>query len=150
VNRRHFTLSLLTTALLAGVVDAQPQPAATAHVEVLVLEASSGNGGIDPQLANIPQLRQPPLNTWNQITLVSRTTIPLGAAPSNTGLPDGATVRVSLGGRGADGRYTVNVAIVRGAQTSNMQFVAAVGEPFFTVRSGRPEHASILGFIVRP
>ena len=64
-------------------------------------------------------------------------------------VPSGSA-RITLSGRSPEGRFTVNVAFVQGAQTSNIQFVAAAGEPFFTVRSSRPDRALVLGFIVRP
>ena len=142
-------LTLLHGARLAQ----QPppaQPAASARVEVLVLEGTSGDGGVAASLANIPQLRNPPFNAYSQIALVSRVTLPLASAASTAPLPNGGSARITLAGRSADGRYTVDVAFVQGAQTSTIQFVAGAGEPFFTVRSRRPDRALIFGFIVRP
>jgi hypothetical protein len=127
-----------------------PTPAASARVEVLVLEGTAGDGGVAASLANIPQLRLAPFNAYTQIALVSRVTLPLAGTPSTAPLPNGGSARVTLAGRSADGRYTVDVAFVQGAQTSTIQFVAGAGEPFFTVRSRRPDRALIFGFIVRP
>ncbi len=125
-------------------------PAASAHVELLVLEGSTGDGGVAASLANLPQLRLAPFNAYTQITVVTRATLPLASAPSTAPLPNGGSARITLAGRGADGRFTVDVAFVQGAQTSTIQFVASAGEPFFTVRSRRPDRAIIYGFIVRP
>ena len=125
-------------------------PTATAHIEVLLIEATRGDGGVSPTLADLPQLRQPPFDSFTQLTLVSRTTLPLAAAPSTANFPRGGSATVTLGGRSADNRYTVDVAFRQGAAGSNIQFVAAAAEPFFTVRSRRPDRALIFGFIVRP
>lgn len=127
-----------------------PQPAATAHVEVIVLEGTAGDGGVAPSLASIPQLRMAPFNAYSRIAVLSRVTLALASAPATAQLPNGGSARVSLAGRASDGRYTVDVAFVQGAQTSTIQFVAGAGEPFFTVRSRRPDRALIFGFIVRP
>lgn len=129
---------------------APTQPAASAHVELLVLEGTTGDGGVAASLAGIPQLHLAPFNAYTQITVVSRVTLPLASAPSTATLPNGGSARITLAGRSADGRFTVDVAFVQGAQTSNIQFVASAGEPFFTVRSRRPDRAFIYGFIVRP
>ena len=141
-------LTLLRGSRLAQQPPAQPS--AAARVEVLVLEGTAGDGGVAPSLANIPQLHNPPFNTYSQITLVSRVTLPLASAPSTAPLPNGGSARLTLAGRSADGRYTVDVAFTQGSQTSTIQFVAGAGEPFFTVRSRRPDRALIFGFIVRP
>lgn len=125
-------------------------PATAAHIEVLVLDASNGDGGVAPAIAAIPQLRQPPFLSFSQIGVVSRTTLPLSATPSVARLPNNGAASITLGSRGADGRYAVNVAFTQGASTSNIQFVASAGEPFFTVRSSRADRATIIGFIVRP
>ena len=66
----------------------------------------------------------------------------------NTPLPGGrGEMAVSLAGQTA-GRYQVTVRFTRNT-TSTIQFVAALGEPFFTVRASRPDTALVLGFIVR-
>lgn len=130
---------------------AAPAPApAPAHIEVLVLDASLGDGGIAAPLAGLPQLRQLPFSAFPQISLLSRVTLPLEANPSNAPLPNGGQARVSLEGRTPEGRYTVNVAFVQGAQTSTLQVVMSAGEPFFTVRARGITRALVLGFIVRP
>ncbi len=127
-----------------------PAPAAAAHIEVLVLEATTGAGGIAPSLASLPQLRQPPFSAYTQITVVSRETLNLSSTATTTTLPNNSTAGVVLTSRSADGRFTVGVTFTQGGRASRIEFVAAAGEPFFTVRSSRPERALIIGFIVRP
>ena len=129
---------------------APPSAPAAARIEVLVLEATAGAGGIAPSLASLPQLRQPPFSAYSQITVVSRTTLPLSSTPTSTALPNSSTAGVVLTSRGADGRFTVDVTFTQGGRASRIEFVAGAGEPFFTVRSSRPERALIIGFIVRP
>jgi hypothetical protein len=125
---------------------AAQQPAAAPSVEVLVIEATTGDGGVAPVLANIPQLRQAPLNTFAQMRMVSRNTVALGPAAATTALPGNRSATITLASRSPENRYTVNVAFSTGG---SIQFVAGAGEPFFTVRASRPDRAIILGFIVR-
>lgn len=123
-----------------------PQPASSPRVEVLVIEAGAGDAGVAVALRSIPQLRQPPFNTFTQMRLVSRALLPLATAPATAPLPNGGSASVSLASRSPEGRYTVNVSF---SGAGNIQFVAGAGEPFFTVRSSRPDRALIIGFIVR-
>lgn len=161
MNLRPLATALALALLTPGVSLAQqagpgpsapaPAPApAAARIEVLVLEATAGDGGIAPSLASLPQLRQPPFSAYPQITVVSRTILPLSSAPTSTALPNGSTAGVVLTSRSPDGRFTVGVTFTQGGRASRVEFVAGAGEPFFTVRSSRPERALIIGFIVRP
>ncbi len=149
-------LPLLSLALLAPLAahaqnnpPAAPAPAPAARVEVLVLEATMGDGGVAGAVSQIPQLRNPPFSAYSQIAVITRTTLPLGASASNTPVPGGAAA-ITLAGRSPEGRFSVNVAFTQGGATSRIEFVASAGEPFFTVRSSRPDRAVIIGFIVRP
>lgn len=125
------------------------QPAASARIEVLVLEATMGSGGIAAAIAHLPQLRQPPFASYTQIDLVSRTVLPLGSTASSAPLPQNGSAAITSTGRSANGRYSVTVNFSGATQHSQIEFVAAPGEPFFTVRSSRPDRALIVGFIVR-
>lgn len=126
---------------------AQQPPAAGTQIEVLVIDAAAGPGGIDPGLAGLSQLRRAPFNVFASMRLVSRSTLPLGSSPSRAALPDGSAT-VSLVSR-EGGRYTFQVALSQGSRGGNLTFVASAGEPVFTVRSSRADRAMILGFIVR-
>ena len=126
----------------------QQQPAAGTQIDVLVIDASTGDAGVDQGLAGLSQLRRAPFNMFTTMRLVSRTTLPLASAPSRATLPDG-TATVTLVSREPDGRYTFQVALAQGARSGNLTFVASAGEPVFTVRSSRADRATILGFIVR-
>lgn len=144
---------LLSVALAASPAGADPgaqrgaqQPAAAPRIEVLVIEAGAGDAGVAAALRSIPQLRQPPFNTFTQMRLVSRAVLPLAAAAATASLPNGGSASITLAARSAEGRYTVNVSF---SGAGNVQFVAGAGEPFFTVRASRPDRALIIGFIVR-
>lgn len=150
-------LALALALALPAVASAQPQrpapnnarraPATSARVEVLVLEAGAGDGGIPPALAGLSPLRQPPFNAFGEYRVVSRSTLPLAAAPSVARLPNGSA-SITLRDQ-TDGRYAVSVAFAQGGSTSTIEFVARAGEPFFTVRTSRPDRALVVGFIVR-
>jgi hypothetical protein len=160
VNLRPLATALSLALLAPGAALAQqqapgtpapaPAPAPAARIEVLVLEATTGSGGVAPSLASLPQLRQPPFSAYSQITVLSRATLALSSTPANTTLPNNSSAGVALTRRTADGRYAVGVTFTQGGHASRIEFVAGAGEPFFTVRSSRPERALILGFIVRP
>lgn len=127
---------------------AAQQPAAGTQIDVLVIDASTGDAGVDRGLSALSQLRRAPFNMFTTMRLVARSTLALTTAPSSAPLPDG-TATVTLVSRGADGRYTFRVALAQGARSGNLTFVASAGEPVFTVRSSRADRAMILGFIVR-
>lgn len=126
---------------------AAQQPAVGTQIEVLVIDAAAGPGGIDPGLARLSQLRRAPFNMFATMRLLSRSTLALGAAPSRAELPDGSATVTLVSREG--GRYTFQVALSQGSRGGNLTFVASAGEPVFTVRSNRPDRAMILGFIVR-
>jgi hypothetical protein len=132
----------------AQVLAQAPQPGS--RIEVLVLEGSNGPGGIAPGLQNLRQLSRMPFRAYSQISVVSRTTLPLGAAPAQTvALPNGGNLQVTLSGRQPNGRFAVSVQLTHGGRTHNMDFAATVGDPFFTVRQTGAASALILGFIIR-
>lgn len=126
-----------------------PSPQPAAQIEVLVLQGSNGPGGIAPELRNLPQLARPPFSAYSQITLVSRTTLPLGPTARSISLPNGNSASVASQGRLPNGRYEVTVQLTIEGRTHNIQFSASPGDPFFTARSTGTNSALILGFIVR-
>ena len=72
---------------------AAQQPAAGTQIEVLVIDASNGDAGLDPGLATLSQLRRAPFSMFTAMRLVSRSTLALATDPSRATLPDGtATV----------------------------------------------------------
>ena len=68
--------------------------------------------------------------------------------PGNFAIPNGGTVRVSLGGsRGR--RSSVLVTITLGGRTHQSQYSVVAGDPFFLVHSTGVDSALIVRFVAR-
>jgi hypothetical protein len=59
---------------------AAQQPAAGTQIEVLVIDASTGDAGVDRGLSALSQLRRAPFSMFSTMRLVSRSTLPLACA----------------------------------------------------------------------
>lgn len=148
-------ISILSLSLWlspAAALFAQPQPSpvspnASTQIEVIVLEATTGDAGIPPALAGLRPLRQPPFNTFGSYRLLSRRSLPLSTSPASTPLPNGSA-SITLRSQHS-GRYAVSVTFDQSGRSSTIDFAARAGEPFFTVRSSHPDRALVIGFIVR-
>lgn len=134
--------TMLGSATLATVgVSAQtPGGSATGVVgtlrgEVVVVLASETAGPVDPSLAQLPALRQPPFNTFRSMRVLERPSLTLvGSAASEVSLPNGRRLRLSIVGSTPQGRIRVRVEINRPGQTDylpSMEVAASPGEPFF-------------------
>jgi hypothetical protein len=115
---------------------------------VYVLQASNGAGGVDPALSGLP-LRRPEFRAFSEIRMSSQQTLPLGATPASVSLPNGGQAAITSHGRLANGRFEVSVQLNMNGRGSTLQYSAAPGVPFFTVRSTGPGSALILAYIVR-
>jgi len=107
----------------------------TARGEVLVVLASEQAGTIDPALASVPALRQPPFNSFHSMRVLSRPRIQLSLQRAiDVPLPNGRRLRLILEEKRADGRFKVRVSINRPNQNDYLpllQVVASPGDPFF-------------------
>src|SRR5438132_8197850 len=77
MGRRRFAgLALGTAAALAALAVAPPiaADAAKPKIEIMVLHAKQDpkGGHIDPQVAKMPQLTQPPFSAYNSYTLLDK------------------------------------------------------------------------------
>lgn len=103
--------------------------------EVLVILASERVGTIDPDLATMPALRQPPFNGYHTMELLARPAIRLAVGqPQTVPLPNGRVLRLELEGVTREGRYRVRVSINRPDQQDYLpllDIVAPPGDPFF-------------------
>ncbi|MDQ3033282.1 MAG: hypothetical protein M3Y87_12760 [Myxococcota bacterium] len=103
--------------------------------EVFVVLAAEAEGAIDPSLADIPALRQPPFNAFHSMSVLSRTTAELSSQrPIEVALPNGRQLRIELERQMPDGRYRVRVSINTPGQADYLpllQIVASPGDPFF-------------------
>lgn len=126
--------ALLASWLSAPLVSAQAE-ASSVNAEVFVVLANETEGTIDPSLASLAALRQPPFNAFRTMSVLSRSESPLRAEqPVEVTLPNGRRLRVEMELAMPDGRYRVRVAINTPGRTDYlpfMQVVASPGEPFF-------------------
>jgi hypothetical protein len=103
--------------------------------EVLVILASERVGEIDPALATMQALRQPPFNAYHTMQLLARPEIRLVVGqPTNVPLPNGRVLQIELDSVTPEGRYRVRVSINRPEQRDYLplvEIVAPPGDPFF-------------------
>lgn len=134
-NLQRTTLAALAATALALVLGARAYAQQSARGEVLVVLASEAAGQIDPQLADIAALRQPPFSAFHtmQVLLRPEVTLTVGQ-PVQVPLPNGREVRLELMEITPQGRYRVRVSINRPDQHDYLPLlsvVASPGEPFF-------------------
>ncbi|GAB4194753.1 MAG: hypothetical protein OHK0013_00290 [Sandaracinaceae bacterium] len=103
--------------------------------EVLVILASERVGEIDPALATMQALRQPPFNGYHTMQLLLRPSIRLTVGqPATVPLPNGRVLQLVLDAITPEGRYRVRVSINRPEQRDYLplvEIVAPPGDPFF-------------------
>jgi hypothetical protein len=114
--------------------DARQAPREVAG-EVLVILASERVGEIDPALATMQALRQPPFNGYHTMQLLARPSIRLTVGqPATVPLPNGRVLQLVLDSITPEGRYRVRVSINRPEQRDYLpllEIVAPPGDPFF-------------------
>ncbi|MEO7113250.1 MAG: hypothetical protein ABI183_22615 [Polyangiaceae bacterium] len=117
-KRRKF---LQATALMAMVVaggwlafpktanaDADPQ------ADIIELQGTTtpGAGSIDPRVANVAQLKKPPLSAYNTYKLLNRATFPVKkGVPSSYTLKNGRILQLTFEDMSKDNRYRVLTTI---------------------------------------
>ena len=110
-------------------------PAVPVRAEVMVVLAGAAEGAVDPALAAIPALRQPPFDAYRSMSMLSRREVSLAPGqPVEVALPNGRQLRIELERTTPDGRHVVRVSITRAGQRDYLpllQVIARPGEPFF-------------------
>ena len=110
-----------------------PPPLAQISVDVLVLHATNSGGGIDPSLAQLPQLKQPPFSSYNTYKKLSNPRVAVAKDKiSNVPLPDHG--KLSLKRLDVPARYKLGVNIVKGSGDSflaNLEVTGDLNEIFF-------------------
>lgn len=103
--------------------------------EIFIVLASERGGEMDPSLAAIPALRQPPFNAFSSMQLLARPAIRLTVGePTMVPLPNGRVLQIVLDSVTPQGRYRVRVSINRPEQHDYLpllEVVAPPGDPFF-------------------
>ena len=122
---RSVLFSLALAALAPKVARAQQ-----ANCEVLQIHAKSTPDAIDPQLASLPALRQPPLSAYRFMKLLARPSVQAAVArPGTLALPNGRTLRLALKGVNPDGRLRIEISINRAGGTDYLQGAEVVATP---------------------
>lgn len=102
---------------------------------VLIILAGSDGEGIDPQLANLKALKQPPFDGFKKKSLLKQVEVDLTRnQDTEVELPNGRKLRIRLLEPKPDGRFRVSVSINRPGKQDYlplMTVVAAPGDPFF-------------------
>lgn len=141
-------------ALSASVVEAQA-PAAqrrgpVAGEVLIVLASDAGPRAVDPRLANVPALRQPPFNAYPSLALLSSPRIELRVGqPHDVPLPNGRHIRLVLREITDDGRFRLTVSINRPGERDylpELSVVASPGDPFFIAGQSFREGTLVIGF----
>jgi hypothetical protein len=111
----------------------------TVPAQVMVLHATNTDGGIDPQIGSLPELKKPPFSAYNTYKLVARNDVTLTTAqPASTRLPNNRVLRTSLLNVLPNKRYRISTSISQphpDAGTQNflplLEVTAKSGETFF-------------------
>lgn len=154
VVRRTVALFLLLVSLIGAQASAQPSRGPVPAEVLIVLATAEGPRAVDPRLANVPALRQPPFDTYRSLTLLSSPQIELRIGrPTEVPLPNGRRVRIVLREIASDGRYRFQVSINRPGQQDylpELSVVAAPGDPFFVAGQSYREGTLVIGFRLGP
>ncbi|MDP3278313.1 MAG: hypothetical protein Q8Q09_24205 [Deltaproteobacteria bacterium] len=124
-------------------------PVALARVELTVMSASNGQGGVDPRLQAFPQLTRPPFSAFSKIEFVSQLARPLTGTTARFPIPNEGTVTVSQGPNTRGRRLTLVVTIQLGGRSHQTQFSVAPGDPFFLAHSLGADNALVLRFVAQ-
>jgi len=164
-QRRTFLSLALSAAFAAvGAIGFQPRIAQAAGVpngEVMELVGTQtpGAGSIDPRIGALPQLKKPPLSSYNTYTLHDKKAqpVPTGTAVSYP-LANGRTLQVTVVEATADKRFRVLTQITDASAhdyLKKLEVLAAPNETFFVAGQNldakdASKGALILGITIRP
>lgn len=171
LSRRRFAALFGVAAAFAASAIARPLAAqntgaapAKAKVEIMVLHATQDpkGGHIDPQVAKMPQLTQPPFSAYNSYALLDKKVLPLDGAKTVDpwkGKPtvpytlvNGRVLQVTLIDQLADKRYQVGAEINQPGGASFLKLLevkAAANEPFFVAGQSYNGGILVIGITVR-
>lgn len=134
-------------------------PAAQVPAEIMVLHATNTDGGIDPRIASLPQLKRPPFSAYNTYKLLGRHAIGLTTSrPDTTTLPNGRVLRTALTQVLPDGKYRVSASISRPQKDKSkeetflplLEVTAKSGETFFVAGQSYRGGILVVGIRVGP
>ncbi len=135
--------------------------AADPNADIMELQGTQtpGAGSIDPRVGNVPQLKKPPLSSYNTYALLNKATfvVKKGVAASYT-LKNGRVLQLTFIETTADNRYRVLTTISEpNAKVflKKLEVVAGPNELFFVAGQNldvkNPDKgALVLGITIRP
>jgi hypothetical protein len=148
VTRLLTTFAAIAMLFFGASAVARAQDAVPA--EVLIVLASDAAGAIDPRLAEVPALRQPPFDSYRSMMLLSSPRISLRPGqPQEVRLPNGRRVRIVLREVTPEGRFRLQISINRPGQQDylpELNVVASPGDPFFVAGQSYREGTLVIGF----
>lgn len=123
----------------ASAVPSNLPPQAPVGGEIIVMLATNGDGGIDPQIGVLPQLRLPPFSAYNTYKLLARHPVTWALRQSQSvKLPNGRILKTSLTTVDANQRHRVSASISRPDVDAGersflplLEVTARSGETFF-------------------
>lgn len=132
--------------------DAAPPTQKVAATVWTILGTSEGEG-VDPELAKLKALSQPPFDSFARKQLLKQQDVELARdTHAEVTLPNGRKLRIQLLAPKADGRYRLSVSINRPGKQDYlplMTVVAAAGDPFFVAGQKYQGGTLVIGIRVR-
>lgn len=168
LTRRRFAALAFGAAAAVAVGAFAPMTVAQSgkpKVEIMVLHATQDpkGGHIDPQVAKMPQLTQPPFSAYNSYALLDKKVLGLDAAKSGDpwkGKPtvpytlvNGRVLQVTLIDTLPDKRFQIGAEINQPGGASFLKLLevkAAPNEPFFVAGQSYNGGILVIGITVRP
>lgn len=138
---------------------ASDAPAAQVPAQIMVLHATNTDGGIDPRIGPLPQLKLPPFSAYNTYKLLGRHAITLATSrPDTTTLPNGRVLRTVLKAALPDQKYRVSASISRPRDDKAredtflplLEVTAKSGETFFVAGQSYRGGILVVGIRVGP
>lgn len=118
-----------------GAPHATTAPTTSVPAQVVVIIAREVAGAIDPRLAGLSALREPPFSAFHSMDIWSEHSLTLTqGVPVTVDLPNGRVIQLVLEEVTGDGRNHVRVSINRREQSDYLpvlEVAAPPGDPFF-------------------
>ena len=171
ISRRRAVALALQLGVAAGVLalcsaprTLQAEPGKP-RVEIMVLHATQDpkGGHIDPQVAKMPQLTQPPFSAYNSYALIDQKVLPLdqtkasepwkGKPSAPYTLVNGRVLQVTMIDALPDRRFQVGAEINQPGGQSFLKLLevkAAANEPFFVAGQSYKGGILVIGITIKP
>jgi len=150
-------VAVVSSPSVAEAQSAEVDAVVTANAEILVLHATQrpGAGTIDPSIGELPQLKNPPFNSYNTYKLLARKGVSLRkGVPTDYVLADGRKLELTLldrvAGKPARYRLAASIGAPKGeAFLKKIEVTASPNEPFFVAGQSHKGGILVLGIAIR-